>query len=65
MLNALNNGSEILAQKIAKNGFIVLAKVKFGQGQFVTWYADKNGDAYWGHYFSSHDEAMADFYERG
>ena len=60
MLNSLKNGAEILAQKIAKNGFIVLAKVK-GYHPFVTWYADKSGNAYWGHYFSSHDEALTDF----
>ena len=61
MLNSLKNGAEILAQKIAKNGFIVLAKIEKNYCPFVTWWVDKDGNAYGGHYYTSHDEAMADF----
>lgn len=58
----LNNGAEILAyKKRLNNHMIVLAK--WGE-EFVTWAVSDNGDAYWGHYFKTEDEASADWEKR-
>ena len=41
----LNNGAEVLAYE----DWVVLAKFN---GKYVTWIANENGDAFWGHYFN-------------
>lgn len=64
--NVLNNGAEIKAfkQMIGRH-MVVLA---FWEGHdpmpWVTWAVDDNGDAYWGHYFKTSDEAFDDWKER-
>ncbi len=61
----LNNGAEILAYKRIRNShMVVCAKTEIGVHPFVTWAVDDNGDAYWGHYFLTEDEAMKDWRER-
>jgi len=61
----LNNGAVILRRAEKEKGYwVVLAQWNQGLHPFVTWAADENGDAYWGHYFKSYDEALADWKER-
>jgi hypothetical protein len=55
----LNNGAEVLAfKKILWSHMIVCAK---WNEEFVTWAVSDHGDAYWGHYFKTMDEAIADW----
>ena len=65
MLKRLKNGREILDQKPLRDGtYVVLALVPAPSEEFepfVCWRADRDGNAYWGHY---HGEALASFEER-
>lgn len=62
----LRNGAIVHAAKLyPAGGFVVMAD--FGSehvAKWVTWRSDDQGNCYWGHYFRSQQEAMADFLKR-
>jgi hypothetical protein len=65
----LNNGATVLMASESDNGFYVLAMWDKGPGhsvEFVTWAVSSKGNAFWGHYFRSHNlkEAVKDFERR-
>ena len=57
----LKNGANVLAFKPSQNGFVVMAKFN---DSFVTWFVDKQKNAYWGHYFDTENAALDDFNNR-
>lgn len=62
----LNNGAQIKAfkQMIGRH-MVVLAFLEHNViTPWVTWCVDDNGDAYWGHYFKTDEEAFEDWKER-
>jgi hypothetical protein len=69
----LHNGAQVIDARLdaTQNHGVVLAKTNAVQ-PFVTWYASRalssdgtrRFDCYWGHYFSSLADAMADFEQR-
>lgn len=66
----LPNGAEVLRRAYRQGcGWLFLAKwTKNGHDEWVTWWADGEGDCYWGHYFWAGDRAAeladADFERR-
>lgn len=64
--DTLTNGAKVLAVKqlIGGHATVVAEKSPDSVHPFVTWAVDENGDAYWGHYFKTYDEALEDWKER-
>lgn len=59
ILSKMNNGAIVLAY--CEQRQIVLA---YYNGEYVTWYTEPNGEAYWGNYFRDFNEAAEDFKNR-
>lgn len=60
----LPNSATVVEHSARSNGdTVVLARwERGGRIEYVTWRCDENGNAYWGHYFSSSiTAAAADF----
>lgn len=64
--NPLPNGAEVIAHKqVARALATVVCRLWNNEvTPYVTWAVDENGAAYWGHYFRTYDEALADWKER-
>lgn len=62
----LHNGSTVLAAARAANGDgFVLALIAKGQRvEFATWAVEGEGNTFWGHYFDTLDNALADLHTR-
>lgn len=63
--DVMKNGATVVDVDTSTGGTdrgIVLATwQRNAQPEFITWWVDKDGDAYWGHYFNSQLEAREDF----
>jgi hypothetical protein len=62
----LRNGAVILAYRAVDNKRVVAARWNDERTQcpFITWRVDDDGNAFWGHYFDTKNQAMVDFNER-
>jgi hypothetical protein len=56
-MRTLKNGAIALDER---NGYCI---AKWND-EYVTWAVDKEGNAYWGHYFSDIMEAVRDYMQR-
>lgn len=64
--NPLPNGGIIVAQKqVAYEHAVVVCRLPHNElTPYVTWAVGRDGDAYWGHYFKTFDEAIEDWRNR-
>ncbi len=59
----LRNGAEVIAQMPLGDRMYVAAKWH-GAHPYVTWAVDDDGNAYWGKYFATQEEAISNLWER-
>ena len=59
----LKNGATVIAQLPSGDRTFVAAEWH-GTMPFVTWAIDDDGNAYWGRYFATRDEAIENLKER-
>lgn len=66
--NILKNGAEVINRWYCeqRERWIVLACWQRGSvgWEYITWATDDCGNAYWGHYFNTYQQALEDFNKR-
>lgn len=60
----LKNGATEIARIEIDGKRVVMAKREAGYQPYVTWQMDDEGNTFWGHYFETHNEAVADMLAR-
>ncbi len=63
-MKQLRNGARPVCRVETATRIFVLAEVSSTSAPWVTWEVDTDGNAYYGHYFSTRNEAVADLIGR-
>lgn len=62
----LENGAKVVEYRYDSTGQVYVAADRGSEGlhRFVTWGCDREGNCFWGHYFDTQAEAIADLIKR-